>query len=113
LSGRRPVSRLRVFATALAVLGQIGILSASLTLASEETSAISHTEQSGTNLHHGHNEATCAACIALSFHATIAQSPPPIPTGEISLLALARCSVDFATGPEFLHNSCRAPPREA
>jgi hypothetical protein len=109
----RSVSRLRVLSAVLAVVGQLGVFGASLTLAREETSAISHTEQSGTNLHHGHNEASCVACTALSFHAMLNPSSPPIPSAEVSLLALARSSDDLAGGPQLLSNSCRAPPREA
>src|SRR3954466_4888442 len=58
---------LRLAAVVLALLGQAGLTSAALTLAKDETSAISHTERSGIDLHHGHNEATCIACTALSL----------------------------------------------
>jgi hypothetical protein len=64
---------LRLGAVVLALLGQAGLVSASLTLARDETSAISHTERSGIDLHHAHNEATCAACQALSI-----QGPPAV-----------------------------------
>jgi hypothetical protein len=33
--------------------------------------------------------------------------------GESALRVLARASVDRASGPQLLSNSCRAPPREA
>jgi len=63
--------RLRLFAAVVAIAGQLGLSGASLTLARDESSAVSHTERSGIDLHHGHNEATCAACAALSFHASV------------------------------------------
>src|SRR5207244_5400379 len=56
-----------LFAATLAFAGQLGIFGASLTLAREEASAIAHVERSGIALHHGHNEATCAACATLSL----------------------------------------------
>jgi hypothetical protein len=55
-------------AVALAFLGQTALLSTSVTLAKDESSAVSHTERSGIDLHHSHNEATCVACTALSLH---------------------------------------------
>ncbi|MGH7652746.1 MAG: hypothetical protein ACREMS_13040 [Gemmatimonadaceae bacterium] len=61
---------LRLGAVVLALVGQGGLLGASLNLVKDETSAISHTEQNGIDLHHGHNEATCPSCIALSLQGT-------------------------------------------
>jgi hypothetical protein len=61
---------LRLAAVVLALLGQAAVTTAALTLARDETSAISHTERSGIDLHHGHNEATCTACTALSLQGT-------------------------------------------
>src|ERR1700681_2733754 len=104
-----PVWRLRMLAVVLAVVGQMGISGASLTLGRDESSAISHTERSGIDLHRGHNEATCAACIALSFHASVTAIAPPVLSAEISRVVLARRSVDFVNGPQLLSNSCRAP----
>jgi hypothetical protein len=110
---RGPLWGLRLLATVLAVAGQLGISGASLTLARAESSAISHTERSGIDLHRGHNEATCATCAALSFHASVVGAAPPAATGAFSgLIAIPR-AVDFVTGPQLLHNSCRAPPRES
>jgi hypothetical protein len=97
----------------LAVVGQLGISSASLTLARDESSAVSHTERSGIDLHRGHNEATCAACAALSFHTTVNPAAPLVPSEAIARCILARCSVSCVTGAQFLPNSCRAPPRES
>jgi hypothetical protein len=54
---------------ALGTLGQAALLSTSITLAKDESSAISHTERSGIDLHYSHNEATCVACAALSLQA--------------------------------------------
>ncbi len=110
---RGPVWGLRLFATVLAVAGQLGISGASLTLARDESSVVSHTERSGIDLHRGHNEATCASCAALSFHANVDPNAPPASTGAISCLVNARSSVDFVNGPQLLPNSCRAPPRES
>jgi hypothetical protein len=111
-AGRRSVWRLRVFATALAVVGQLAIFGAYLTLARDESSTVSHTEQSGTDLHHGHNDATCAACTALSFQATVNPIAPPIVSGDISGQILTLSSDRGPTGQQTLPNSCRAPPRE-
>jgi len=110
---RGSVWRLRLLATVLALAGQLGLSGASLTLARDESSAISHTERSGIDLHHGHNEATCAACAALSFHATVNPTAPPLLSEATSRLALASRALHFAIGPQLLPNSCRAPPREA
>ena len=104
---------LRLLAIVLAVAGQVGISGASLTLARDESSSISHTERSGIDLHHGHNEATCAACAALSFHAGVTAASPPYTFKALSRLVLPRRSLKYVTGPQLLPNSCRAPPREA
>ena len=104
---------LRLVAIALALAGQVGISGATLTLAHDESSAISHTERSGIDLHHGHNEATCAACTTLSFQATVNPIEPPDMVQATSLSAFAPRALHYAAGPQFLPNSCRAPPREA
>ena len=109
---RRSLRQLQLFAAILAVIGQLGIFGASLTLAREETSTISHTEQSGTNLHHGHNEATCAVCAALSFNTTVTPATQPLPQTETSHSVLVLLSTRAPAGPQLLPNSCRAPPRE-
>jgi len=101
---------LRLIAVLLAVVGQLGIFSASLTIAREESSAVSHTEQSGTNLHHGHNEATCASCAALSFHTTLTNAAPPLDAYAIRRVVFAATTVDHVAAPHLLANSCRAPP---
>lgn len=110
---RGSVWGLRLLAMTLAIVGQIGISGASLTLARDESSAISHTEQSGIDLHHGHNEATCAACAALSFHARVNPIAPPLSSEATFRLAFAPRALYYIAGPQFLPNSCRAPPREA
>ena len=107
------VWRLRLLATVLAVAGQLGISGASLTLARDESSVVSHTERSGIDLHRGHNEATCAACAALSFHASVNPVAPPVPSRDISRLVIAQSSVDRIAGAQNHPNSCRAPPRES
>lgn len=110
---RGPVWRLRLLATVLAVAGQLGLSGASLSLARDESSAISHTERSGIDLHHGHNEATCAACTTLSFQATVNPIEQPDLIQAASLSAFAPRALYYIAGPQFLPNSCRAPPREA
>jgi hypothetical protein len=110
---RGPLQGLRLLAAVLAVAGQFGISGASLTLARDESSVISHTERSGIDLHRGHNEATCATCALLSFHANVNPAASPITGDAVSLLVAARRSVDFVAGPQLLPNSCRAPPRES
>jgi len=82
-------------------------------LARDESSVVSHTERHGIDLHHGHNEATCAACIALSLHATVNPGAPPPSSGAIDRFALASRSVFHVVGPQPLSHSCRAPPRES
>jgi len=110
---RRFAWRLRLFAAAFAVVGQLGIFGAYLTLARDESSVVSHTEPSGVDLHHGHNEATCAACTALSFHAAPGQIAAPSASAETShKVAALRAVLRLAT-LNLLPNSCRAPPREA
>jgi len=110
LLNRSSTRRWRLFAVLLVVLGQLGIVSAALTLARDESSAISHTEESGTNLHHGHNEATCVACTALSL-----QGPPrgAVPSA-IPRRAPAQVAMRVTADPgvQFLFSSpSRAPPR--
>jgi hypothetical protein len=100
---------LRVSAVALALLGQSGMVGASLNLAKDESSAISHTERSGIDLHHSHNEATCAACIALSLQGT------PRAAIELPLAHLANPQVSTAeprdvSAQVVFSNQSRAPP---
>lgn len=101
---------LRVFAVVLALIGQAGLTGAALNLAKDETSAVSHTERSGIDLHHGHNEATCAACVALSLQGT--------PRVAVERALPRQASEQFRTdvaadaGVYFLFsNPSRAPPR--
>jgi hypothetical protein len=110
---RGSVWRLRLLTTVLAVAGQLGISGASLTLARDESSAVSHTERSGIDLHRGHNEATCASCTALAFHAAVTTAAPLISSDATFRLALASSALIYVTGQQFLSNFCRAPPREA
>ena len=108
----RGPTRYLLFAAILAVAGQLAIFAASLTLAREEFSAVAHTEQSGTALHHGHNEATCAACATLSLQAAV-DAVAPLSSSEISFAVVSSRSAQRLTDPQLLPNSCRAPPREA
>jgi hypothetical protein len=110
---RRVTWRLRLVAVMLAGVGQIGLSSASLTLARDEASVLSHAERRGVDLHHGHNEATCAACIALSFHAAPKSPMSPVPPGESPLLGYVRASANRVAALHLLLNSSRAPPRES
>ena len=109
---RRSLRQLQVFAAILAVIGQLGISGASLTLAREETSTISHTEQSGTNLHHGHNEATCPSCALLSMQTTVNHAPPPLDILAVQHVVFARLALQRLAAPQLLPNSCRPPPSE-
>ena len=107
------ISRLRIVGVMLAVVGQIGLSAAAMTLARDESSVVSHTEQGGIDLHHGHNEATCVACIALSFHAAVTPSSQPIVTADYGAERAAAAADHRVASPQLLPNSCRAPPREA
>src|SRR5437667_11851340 len=109
---RRALWRLRPLGALLAIVGQLGISGASITLARDESSAASHAEQRGIDLHHGHNEATCAACTALSFQASLNPIASPNPDVEISR-AVRRCDAHRVTSPQLASISCRAPPRES
>jgi hypothetical protein len=104
---------LRALAAALAVVGQLGFAGATLSLARDESSTISHVEQNGVDLHHGHNEATCVACIALSAHAAVSSGPAPLGVVSIPAREPSGCLAKFAAAPEIRPNSCRAPPRES
>jgi hypothetical protein len=113
ISAARRTSKLRylrLLAVVLALVGQAGLTSAALTLAKDESSAISHTESSGIDLHHGHNEATCAACTALSLQGTprvAIERPLPRRANE---RVVAHVVAD--AGVYFLFSSpSRAPPR--
>jgi len=102
----------RLFAVLLVVIGQLGIVSAALTLARDETSAISHTEESGTNLHHGHDDATCASCALLSMQTAVNHAPPPLVILAVRHVAFARLALERLSAPQLLPNSCRAPPSQ-
>jgi hypothetical protein len=104
---------LRFFAAILGIFGQIGILGGSLALAHEESSAISHTEQSGTNAHHGHNEATCVACVAVSLQGTTGAIPALPSASDLAVRVTPAPAQDLPTCGLHLVNSCRAPPRES
>ena len=112
LLNRSSERRWRLLAVLLVVIGQLGIVSAALTLARDETSAISHTEESGTNLHHGHNEATCPSCALLSMQSAINHAPPPLDILSAQHVTFARLALERHSGPQLLANSCRAPPSQ-
>ena len=107
---RRSDWRWRLLAVLLVVIGQLGIVSASLTLARDESSAISHTEESGTNLHHGHNEASCPSCALLSLQSVVNHAPPALDLLSVEHVTFARLAVERHSAPHLLANSCRAPP---
>lgn len=105
-----PPRLLRLAAVVLALIGQAALTGAALTLAKDETSAISHTERSGIDLHHGHNEATCIACTALSLQGT----PRVIVERAVPRRAPAQVGTWLTADPgvQFLFSSpSRAPPR--
>jgi len=93
-------------------MGQLGIVSAALTLARDESSAISHAEKSGTNLHHGHNEATCPSCALLSMQTAVNHAPPVLDILAIQDVVFARLALQRLSAQQLLKNSCRAPPSE-
>ena len=101
---------LRLAAVVLALIGQAALTGAALTLAKDETSTISHTERSGIDLHHGHNEATCIACTALSLQGT----PRAVVERVLPRRAPAQVGTRLTADPgvQFLFSSpSRAPPR--
>jgi hypothetical protein len=104
--------RWRLLAVLLVVVGQLGIVSASLTLARDESSVVSHTEENGTNLHHGHNDATCASCALLSMQSALTHSSPPFDIFAAKHVSLARLAIERLSAPLLLPNSCRAPPSQ-
>ena len=100
---------LRLAAVAFAILGQAALLSTSITLAKDESSAISHTERSGIDLHYSHNEATCVACTALSLAAVpqvVVERLVVAPTVEKPGTQVA----EDAGALLLLSNPSRAPP---
>src|SRR5436189_2557433 len=102
LLNSRSERRRRLLAILLVVIGQLGIVSAALTLARDETSAISHTEESGTNLHHGHNEATCASCALLSMQSAVNHAPPPLDILWVQHVVFARLALERLSRPQLL-----------
>jgi hypothetical protein len=112
LLNRRSERLWHLLAVLLVVIGQLGIVSAALTLARDESSAISHTEESGTNLHHGHNEATCPSCALLSMQTTVNHAPPPLDILAVQHVVFARLALQRLAAPQLLPNSCRPPPSE-
>jgi hypothetical protein len=111
LRDRRSERRWRLLAVLLVAIGQLGIVGAALTLARDESSAISHAEESGTNLHHGHNEATCPSCGLLSMQ-TLVNHAPPLAILATHHVVFARLALERLSAPQLLPNSCRAPPSE-
>jgi hypothetical protein len=99
-----------LLAVLLVVIGQLRIVSAALTLARDESSAISHAEQSGTNLHHGHNEATCLSCALLSIQSAFNHAAPPLDLLAIAHVGFARLPLERLSESQLLPNSSRAPP---
>ncbi|HKR10309.1 MAG TPA: hypothetical protein VJS39_14035, partial [Gemmatimonadaceae bacterium] len=112
LLNRRFERRRRLLTVLLVVIGQLGIVSAALTLARDESSVISHTERSGTNLHHGHNEATCTSCALVSMQTAVSHAPPPLEILAVQHVVFARLALERLSAPQLLPNSCRAPPSQ-
>ena len=65
---RSPLLRLATVAV-LAVV-QLCVLGLSVALAGEERPLAAHVEERGGATHHGHDEATCVACVALHLVGT-------------------------------------------
>jgi hypothetical protein len=108
----RMMWRFRLLTALLAAVGQIGWSGAALTLARDESSVVSHAERGGIDLHHGHNEATCAACLALSVHAAPKPMASPVPVGAVALLRPIGAAAAAVAAHQHLLHSSRAPPRE-
>src|SRR3954468_23957352 len=105
-SAGRVMWRLRLLAGLLAAVGQIGWSGAALTLARDESSVVSHAEQGGIDLHHGHNDATCGPFLALSFHAAPKSAASPVPLGALGLLRPIRAvAAIVAPAQHLLHSS--------
>lgn len=113
LLSRRSGWRGRLLAVLLVAIGQLGIVGAALTLEHDEWSAISHAEQSGTNLHHGHNDAMCPSCTLLSLQGALDHAAPAFDLIAVEHVAFSPLAVERLSRPQLLTNSCRAPPREA
>src|SRR2546423_15512588 len=102
LLSRRSEWLWRLLAVLLVVIGQLGIVGAALTWARDESSAISHTEESGTNLHHGHNEATCPSCALLSMQKAVNHAPPPLDILAAQHVGFARLALQHLSTPQLL-----------
>lgn len=98
----------RAFGVAIAV-AQLVVVVATAT-DSLRASASAHVEQSGTQRHFAHNEATCPVCAAQSMHAQVALTPAPLPSHAPALTAsVQRVDCMFA-GQTPAANGSRAPP---
>ena len=98
----------RALGVAIAVV-QLVVVVATAT-ESLRPSASAHVEQSGTQRHYAHNEATCPVCAAQSMHAQVAHSPVPPPSDAAPHTAAVGC-VDCAfAGQTPAANGSRAPP---
>jgi hypothetical protein len=101
---------LRLASVALGIFGQAALLSTSVTLAKDESSAISHTERSGIDLHYSHNEATCVACAALSLQAVPQVALERLIIAPAVEKPVTQVAEDAGALLLLLSNPSRAPP---
>ena len=73
-------------------------------------SASAHVEQSGTQRHFAHNEATCPVCTAQSMHARTVPYPPPAAVVEHRVAAMIQRVDGRVASAPFTANGSRAPP---
>ena len=105
------VSTLRALIAMVVLVAQVGVAGAGVLDAREGSSAASHLENSGTNLHFAHNEADCFMCRAqhLGDSAPLDIGAEQIlpANAQASVAERARAAVSAQTFPQ----QSRAPPR--
>lgn len=110
MMANRPRVKLRLLAAAVAAAAQILLAAAPLAEASFGPDSSAHVEVAGTDLHHGHDEATCAACVSQHL---VAASEPVRSARYGSLASASRLHAAVlradSQSPQFFTKS-RAPP---
>jgi hypothetical protein len=93
----------------LATMGQLAVALSPL-VEGREGRTTSHVESGGAHGHVSHDDATCAACQALSIHGTVPRpSAPLIGTEQHSTVALATVERNYSADVRTPTNP-RAPP---
>jgi hypothetical protein len=101
---------LRRLGGVVAAIAQITLILATGAESWQGRDASAHVEQSGTQLHHAHNEATCVACTAQTMHA---QAAPPVlawPEPFAPQCAAAGLAANPRRSWDCPSNGSRAPP---